>query len=272
MIEKKISKAERLAIITQTLVEHPSQIFTLQYFSDTLFCAKSTLSEDIDIIEKLFKSEGLGEIVSVSGAAGGIYYAPTLTQLQIEAVQAEICKTLADYSRVIPGGFVYMTDIFYDPVILRKIARCIVTKFRNESIDYVVTIETKGIPLAIIIAQLLNRPISVVRKAARLSEGTTMQMNYLTGSSKSIGTMSLPMRSIKRGARILLVDDFMKAGGTAKGIIDLMKEFEATVVGVAVVLAAKSPEKKLIKDYYTLVEFQSIDEETETIHVVPKQI
>ena len=95
-------------------------------------------------------------------------------------------------------------------------------------------------------------------------------MNYVTGSAKSIKTMALPIKSIQRGAKILFVDDFMKAGGTAKGIIDLMKEFDVEVVGAAVVMATKEPIKKLIQDYFALVEFQGVDEEIKDINILPK--
>jgi len=81
----------------------------------------------------------------------------------------------------------------------------------------------------------------------------------------------MPIRSLKRNSNLLLVDDFMKAGGTAKGIKDLVKEFEANVVGVAVVLATKEPKEKLINDYYTLVEFDGVDDELELIRIKPSK-
>jgi len=266
---KKLSKSQRLSLITKILVDNPFKLYTLHYFSDMFNCAKSTLSEDITAIEESLRAMEQGKIVSVSGAAGGVYFAPYYTESQIEEVKREICEQLNDYGRVIPGGYVYMNDLFFDPGMLKKMARCIVTYFKDKHIDYIVTIETKGIPLALSIARELNIPLAVIRKQARLSEGTTIQMNYVTGSSKSIKTMSMPIRSIKREASILLVDDFMKAGGTAKGIMDLVSEFDAKVVGVAVVLATKEPKEKLVKEYYTLVEYEGVDEQAKKINIQP---
>lgn len=269
---KKISKAQRLSLMTKILVDKPFQLHTLQYFSERFDCAKSTLSEDMTAVEDAMESYSEGSIISVPGAAGGIYFAPYYSEQQIKKTKEEICDQLNDYSRVIPGGYVYMNDIFFDPDMLKKMARCIVTKYKESKIDLVVTIETKGIPLALSIARELNVPIAVIRKQARLSEGTTIQMNYVTGSSKSIKTMAMPMRSIKRGSSILLVDDFMKAGGTAKGMKDLMKEFDAKIVGFAVVLASKTPEKKLVDDYYTLVEYEGVDDVEEQVVIRPSTV
>jgi purine operon repressor len=268
---KKITKGQRLSLITKKLVDNPFKLFTLNYFSELFDCAKSTLSEDITSIEEAFKSMHEGAIISVSGASGGIYFAPYYSKQQIEEVKKEICVRLNDYQRVIPGGFVYMNDLFFDPSMLKKMARCIVTRYRDIPIDYIVTIETKGIPLAMSIAHELNIPVAVIRKSARLSEGTTIQMNYVTGSQRTIKTMALPIRSIARGSNILLVDDFMKAGGTAKGIKDLVSEFDAKVIGVAVVLATKTPQEKLINDYYTLVEYDGVDDEAKEIRIKPSE-
>ena len=266
---KKYSKIERMTIITKTLVENPSKIYTLQYFSDFLNSAKSTLSEDVKMIEEIMKDTKSGTINSLPGAAGGIYYFPEKSNEQIEEVKNELCTILKDEKRIITGGYLYMNDIFYNPEILEKISKCIVNKYKTEEIDYIVTIETKGIPLAMTIARLINKPIIVVRKAARLTEGTTIQTNYITSSSKTIKTMALPIKSINRNSKVLFVDDFMKAGGTAKGIIDLMKEFDTEVVGIAVVMATKEPFEKVVKNYYSLITFEGIDEENKEIRIFP---
>jgi purine operon repressor len=265
-----MSKSERIAYITKLLVENPSKVFTLQFFADTLGCAKSTLSEDVNIIDHLYSRMGIGKINSISGASGGVYYSPVFNKKEDNDVAVELCELFKDNRRIIPGGYLYGNDIFYDTDKLLKISKSMATFFQGQEFDYIVTIETKGIPVAISLARLLNKPVVVVRKSARLTEGPTIQMNYLTGSMKAIKTMALPIKSMKRGSKALLVDDFMKAGGTAKGIIDLMKEFDVSVIGVAVVMSTKYPEKKLIKKYYSIVELEEVDEIEQIIKIVPR--
>lgn len=271
MLVNKMNKAERLALISKILVENPAKLFTLQYFSEMFSCAKSTLSEDVDTLHQLFKNMALGDIQSISGASGGIIYLPTYTNSQIVDTQNALCEMLSDPKRIIPGGYLYTNDLFYDPARLSRIAKCILTHFVNEPIDYVVTIETKGIPLATTLAIMLNKPVVVIRKSARLTEGPTLQMNYVTGSSKSIKTMAMPIKAMERGSKILFVDDFMKAGGTAKGAIDLMKTYDCEVIGVAVVMVTKQPQKKLIDQYFALIELEEIDEEAGKVKIMPKR-
>ena len=49
---EKIKRNERMAVITQVLTGSPNRIFTLSYFCDLFQTAKSTISEDIALLEK----------------------------------------------------------------------------------------------------------------------------------------------------------------------------------------------------------------------------
>jgi purine operon repressor len=80
-----------------------------------------------------------------------------------------------------------------------------------------------------------------------------VSINYVSGSSNTIQTMSLSKRSLKENAEVLIIDDFMKGGGTCKGMEDMMREFNANVVGTAVVIETKEPEKKLVDNYTSLL-------------------
>jgi purine operon repressor len=70
---------------------------------------------------------------------------------------------------------------------------------------------------------------------------------------------------------VLVVDDFMKAGGTAKGLIDLMQEFEAEVVGFAVLIVTAEPKEKLIQDYVALLELKEIAQDGSQIVIQPSR-
>jgi purine operon repressor len=121
------------------------------------------------------------------------------------------------------------------------------------------------------IGRLLNKPVVIIRKSARLTEGTTIQMNYMASSTKAFKTMALPLKSIQRESRVLFVDDFMKAGGTAKGVFDLLKELDIEVIAKAFVMATKEPKQKLIDNYYALVELEDIDVKNQTISIYPRK-
>ena len=80
-------------------------------------------------------------------------------------------------------------------------------------------------------ARALDVPLAIVRRVNRVTEGTVVTTNYVSGSAKRIETMSLSRRALSPGMKVVIIDDFMKAGGSARGLVDLVAEFGAEVAG-----------------------------------------
>lgn len=264
---KKVQKNDRIGVITNVLTNNPNKIYTLTYFCNLFNCAKSTISEDLDIVKEIFNTYNLGYIETVSGAAGGVYYNPLMTDEQIKEFTKELCQLINSSDRIIPGGYIYMNDLLYSPEISKKIGMALASLFKGVEVDYIITIETKGIPIALMTAMALNKPMVVVRNQTKLTDGTAIHLNYISGSKHRINTMCLSTRAIKKGSKVLFIDDFMKAGGTAKGIMELMQEFEAQLVGIGVLMATKVPENKVVEDFKTLLWLDAVDENNKVVDI-----
>ncbi len=124
-------------------------------------------------------------------------------------------------------------------------------------------------PLAVMVARAFNKPLVIARRDSKVTEGSAISINYVTGSSGRIQTMTLTKRAIPPNARVLIIDDFMKAGGTAKGLKELVLEMSGVVVGTGVLVATAEPNPKLIDDYESLFTFYGIDENTKKISIEP---
>lgn len=266
---KKFNRKERIGAIMNILTERTNHVFTYNYFTEMFGTAKSSISEDIMIVKELVKNLKLGEIITISGASGGVKFIPTVSKEESERFLEEISSKLRDNNRIITGGFMYMTDLLYSPNISYKIGRIFATKFWDKNIDYVVTVETKGIPLAMMTAKILNVPLVIIRRNLKVTEGATVSINYVTGSTRKIQTMSLSRKALKENSRVLIIDDFMKAGGTARGIKDMMAEFNAEVIGTGVLISTPKPEEKLIKEYTSLLNLESINDLNNEINLSP---
>lgn len=256
----KVKRNQRIGAIIKILTESPNHIYTLSHFSEMFGAAKSTISEDIMIIREIFQRFHLGEIQTIAGAAGGAKYLPIPAGDDAYTFIQKICSQLSDPHRILPGGFLYMVDILTTPKIAQRIGEILASQFYKARPDFVATVETKGISIALMTARALNVPMVIARRDNRITEGSVVTINYLSGSARRIQTMSLAKRAVKEGQRALIVDDFMKGGGTAKGMIDMMKEFSVTVVGIGVVVATKLPEKKLVDQYKSLITMKDVDE------------
>lgn len=266
---EKWRRSERVAIITKYLLDKPNTLISLNQFTNLFQAAKSSISEDISIIRDVFQQFGFGRIETLAGAGGGMIYYPEVGKKGREAFLQEIAAKIADPGRILPGGFLYMTDIIFDAWTAQRVGEIFAQRFAELEPEYVVTIETKGIPLALMTAKALNRPLVIIRDGSRVTEGSAVSLNYVTGSSHQIRTMSLSRRALPLGSRVVIVDDFMKAGGTAKGMIELLGEFKSDVLGIGVLIDTRIPEKKLVKNYYSLLKLVEVNEQAKRIIIEP---
>lgn len=263
-------RSQRLPLITKTLLDRPGELISLTELAKCFGAAKSTISEDVAIIRDAFAAQKVGRIETVAGAAGGVRYIPHLSTEAIVETVSELCEALSDPQRILPGGFLYMSDLVSSPTLMSRVGELFAGRFYSEGpIDAVVTLETRGIPIALMTARALNAPLAIVRRVSRVTEGTVVTMNYVSGSARRIETMSLSRRALSSGARVLIIDDFMKAGGSARGLVDLMEEFGAKVVGMGVLIATAEPKQKLVKEYVSLAVLEHVDEEEKEIVVRP---
>jgi len=268
----KIKRNERISAMIKVLSDAPNKIYTLSYFSEMFGAAKSTISEDIDLAQGILERFSLGALETVTGAAGGVKFLPAASEEANRRYISEMCLRMSDADRILPGGYLYMVDILQNPAMVARMGEILAMWFYKSRPDYVVTVETKGIPVALMVARSLNIPLVVARRDVRITDGSVVTINYLSGSSQRIQTMSLPKRSIKEGQRALIIDDFMKGGGSVKGMMDMMKEFSVVVAGVGVVMATATPERKMVDDVKSLMILHSVDEQARRVDVRPSSL
>lgn len=263
-----MKRSDRLIGMTNYFMNHPQQLVQLTYFTERFEASKSSISEDLDIINDMFQHEGIGLLERVAGAAGGAKYVPNFEKESSYQFIDNLCETLQDSSRILPGGYLYMSDLLGDPAIIREIGKAFVSAFYGKEIDAVVTVETKGIPLAYAVANYLNVPVVIIRRNMRVTEGSSVSINYVSGRSQRIQTMVLPKRSLKEGMNVCIIDDFMKAGGTVTGMISLLEEFKATVVGIGVFAEAEDEEnERMIHQYTSLIKVSNVNTKNKRIDV-----
>jgi purine operon repressor len=268
---ERLHRKERVAAILKILSDNPNKIINLGHFSEVFGAARSTLSEDIAIVKMVVESLECGLIETISGAAGGVKYIPGMSKKDEQNLITSLCDKIKSPDRIMPGEFLYINDIIYSPEIINKVGVILASQFKDKLPDCVVTIETKGIPIAMATATALNVPLVIVRRNSKVTEGSTVSINYVTGSSKRIQTMSLSKKSLRKGSRCVFIDDFIKAGGTASGIVELMKEFDSVVVGIGVLIESKTSGKRLVEDFVALMQLEHIDVENEEIKIYPSE-
>lgn len=265
----KARRQERRIALTKMMADNPNRLFSLSYFSGLFDTAKSTICEDVEVIRNTLEEFGLGRLETVAGAAGGVRFLPCRSGETAHTLLSDLASRLSSADRIIPGGFLYMSDILFTPQYMAQVGEIFLSRLLPLGPDCIMTVETKGIPLAFATARAFNLPLVIARRGSRVTEGSSVSINYVTGSSRRIQTMSLPRRAIAPGTRVLIIDDFMKAGGSARGLIDLAQEVGATVVGTGVLVATAQPEQKLVDEYLSLLILHEVDENNKRTDIRP---
>lgn len=266
----RIKRNERLGIMARVLTGKPNRVITLSHFCELFGAAKSTVSEDVDILANAFRQFDLGEVTTLAGAAGGVIYRPHPSKEKTVSALEAICQRLSQSGRLLPGDFLYTMDVTSDPECAEVMGEIFAKKFYAENPDFVLTMETKGIPVAMMTARALNVPLVIARRDSRAYEGSAVKINYIVGGAGDrIETMALARRAVTPGQKALIIDDFAKGGGTLRGMHDLMNEFSVSVVGTGVVIATASPEIKRVDSLHALMVLREVDRANASALVTP---
>ncbi len=143
---------------------------------------------------------------------------------------------LAAYIRDVPDfpqkGILFrdLTTLFQNPEAFHEAVDAIYARVRDLQVDTVVAIESRGFILGAPLAYQLNAGFVPVRKPGKLP-GATIHVEY----SLEYGTNTLEIHTdaIHAGERVLVVDDLLATGGSAKAAIELVERLNGKVVGVA---------------------------------------
>ena len=148
----------------------------------------------------------------------------------LEKLWLILMEELGQTDRLLPGGYLFMADLLGNPRLMDRIGKVFASAFADKEIDVIMTVATKGIPIAHAIARHLNVPVVIVRRDSKVTEGSTVSVNYVSGSARRIQTMVLSKRSMQSGQKVLLTDDFMKAGGTMIGMKNFLKSLNVSLL------------------------------------------
>ncbi len=126
--------------------------------------------------------------------------------------------------------FYDITTLLQDPAGLREAIDSLARPFADQQIDIVVGIESRGFILGAPVADRLGAGFVPVRKPGKLPsvcERQSYELEYGTD------VLEIHKDAVKAGQRVLIVDDLLATGGTARATTELVKKIGGTVHGLA---------------------------------------
>lgn len=125
------------------------------------------------------------------------------------------------------------SPILKDPSALSYIADEFKKFFHPKDVDLFAGIESRGFLLAGILASHYNKGMVMIRKAGKLP-GTTTKLSYTIEYGKD--TIEIQKESIQKGQRIIICDDLLATGGTAKASGKLIEKIGGKITGFAFII------------------------------------
>ena len=172
----------------------------------------------------------------------------------------------------VKSGGVLKVDSFLnhqiDMGLVDEIAAEFVRRFEGVPVTKVLTIETSGIILAGAVARLLKLPLVIARKTRSMNlDGESYVAEFLSFNHKNIKTVVVSKKYLGKEDKVLIIDDIMANGCAMQGLISIVEEAEAELVGCGVVIEKRFQEgadriRNLGYRLESLAAIDSMDDET----------
>lgn len=148
-------------------------------------------------------------------------------------------KSLKKFIRDVPDfpkkGIIFkdITPLLKNGKSLKNAIDLLYTQYRNKKIDKIVSMESRGFIFGSALAYRLNCGFVPIRKKGKLP-WKTFSVTYALEYGKD--TLEMHRDSIKPHDKVLIVDDLLATGGTAKAVVDLVRKLKAEIAGCAFVI------------------------------------
>lgn len=164
-----------------------------------------------------------------------------------------MAKELKDYVCSIPDfpekGIIFrdITSVMQDAEGLRLAIDTMQSLIKDLDFDVVVGAESRGFIFGTPIAYNLGKPFVLIRKKGKLPR-ETVSVEYDLEYGKAV--LEMHVDAIKKGQRVLLVDDLIATGGTTEAMIKIVEELGGVVAGVLVLMELEGLKgREKIKNY-----------------------
>ena len=144
-------------------------------------------------------------------------------------------EKIAEYLDFPKKGILFrdFSPILNDPTAMSFVVEEFSKKFHPNDVDVFVGIESRGFITASILAQKYNKGMVMLRKEGKLP-GKTVKISYTIEYGKAV--LEIQKNVLKKGERVVICDDLLATGGTAKAAAKLVERMGAKVAGFAFII------------------------------------
>jgi adenine phosphoribosyltransferase len=133
-----------------------------------------------------------------------------------------------------PGILFYdITSIFTNPEAFRYTVTEMINRYRNEKVDGIIAIESRGFLFGACYAEKIGIPLVLARKKGKLP-GKTLQQSY--DLEYGSATLEIHEADLTPGKRWLIIDDLIATGGTLHAVAQMVERTGSSVAGIFAII------------------------------------
>ena len=142
--------------------------------------------------------------------------------------------------KVLPGNIIKVDGFLnhrVDTALLRSMAKEFESKFDLSGLTAVLTVEASGIALATVCAEEYGVPMIFAKKAKSDNiEGGLYHSDIFSYTYKKKVTLILASQWLSANDKVLIVDDFLANGEALRGLVEIVQEAGAELIGIGVAI------------------------------------
>lgn len=151
--------------------------------------------------------------------------------MDVESIRAAV-RDVPDFPK---PGIIYkdITPLLRNGAIFSDLIAYLAQPYQNKVPDYIAGIEARGFMFGAALAAELGCGFVPVRKAGKLPYQTLRQAYALEYGEASV---EIHVDAVEHGARVVLVDDLLATGGTARAATLLLEKLGADIIGIEFII------------------------------------
>ena len=137
--------------------------------------------------------------------------------------------------RCFEGGILKVDNFInhqMDPILMKSMAVEFVRRFASTEINKIITVEASGIAPAIMVGYLLELPVVFAKKKTPSTMENMLKTSVFSFTKQRAYDVCVSSDYLQKGDKVLFIDDFLANGNAAKGILHLVEQAGAELVGM----------------------------------------
>ena len=154
-----------------------------------------------------------------------------------------------------------VTPIFENPEVFSNLLNDLIAPFKDVNFDKIAGLEALGFVIGGALAQKMNKGFICIRKGGKLPgiNDTVLKTSSFIDYTNTSKSFEINKSSVKKGEKILLIDEWIETGTQIKASVKLIEELGGEIIGISSLCAHKNKQTEVLFERYTLRSIRVID-------------